>query len=242
MGLAIASAMAGCSLLLWRASWATSMNLLRQGWPLVLSGMAIIIYMRIDVVMLKVMQGDAAVGLYAAATRVSEVWYFIPGAIVASISPALMRCKGNPPLYRNRLRALFSLMTLTSLTLGAGVALSSHWIVRRLYAGAYSQAAPVLAVHIWASVFVFLGVAQGPWNVVENLLHLMFYRTAAGMVANIAMNLVLIPRYSALGAAIATVVSYAIAGVFANAVDARTRPIFFLQMKSFLPKYAFGSC
>jgi PST family polysaccharide transporter len=93
----------------------------------------------------------------------------------------------------------------------------------------------VLAIHVWASVFVFLGVAQSPWDLSKNLLTLSLYRTIAGAIINVAMNLYLIPRYSAMGAAIATVVSYAISGVFANAFSARTRPIFYMQMKSFIP-------
>jgi PST family polysaccharide transporter len=90
-------------------------------------------------------------------------------------------------------------------------------------------------------VFVFLGVAQSPWDLSENLLRLSLYRTIAGAVANVIINLYLIPRYSALGAAIATVVSYAISAIIANAFDARTRPIFFLQLKSIIPKYDFGA-
>jgi PST family polysaccharide transporter len=235
IGLVIVYGMVGGSLLKWRTNWQMSADLLKQGWPLLLSGLTIMIYMRIDTVMLKVMQGDAAAGLYAAATRVSEVWYFIPTAIVSSVSPAIMRSKSNPHLYHERLRALFSTMVIISVIIGSFIALASRWIVDHLYAGAYSSAAPVLAVHIWASVFVFLGVAQSPWNVSEDLLKLSLYRTAAGAAANIVINLFLIPRYSAMGAAIATVVSYAIAGIIANAFDVRTRPIFFLQLRSFLP-------
>jgi PST family polysaccharide transporter len=235
IGLIIAYSMVGGNLLKWRTSLRKSADLLIQGWPLILSGMTIMIYMRIDTVMLKVMQGDAAAGLYAAATKISEVWYFIPSAIVTSVSPAIMRSKSNPELYYKRLRTLFSTMILTSVTIGSCIALASHWIVEHLYSGAYTKAGPVLAVHIWASVFVFLGVAQSPWDVSENLLKLSLYRTTAGAVANVTINLFLIPRYSAMGAAIATVVSYAISSTIANAFDARTRPIFLLQLKSFAP-------
>ena len=45
------------------------------------------------------MQGDFAVCLYSAATRVSEVWYFIPIAIVSSVSPAIMKVKDAPELF-----------------------------------------------------------------------------------------------------------------------------------------------
>jgi PST family polysaccharide transporter len=186
-------------------------------------------------VMLKMMKGDFAVGLYSAATRISEVWYFIPMAIVSSVSPAIMRVKDDPELFYGRLRKLFSLMTMTACIIGSIVALASHTIVRILYSTSYSGAAPVLAIHVWASVFVFLGVAQSPFDLSKNLLTLSLYRTIAGGIVNVVMNLYLIPRYSAMGAAIATVVSYACAGIFANAFSARTRPIFYMQIKSFIP-------
>jgi len=54
------------------------------------------------------------------------------------------------------------------------------------------------------------------------------------------MNIYLIPRYSAMGAAIATVVSYAVSAVFGNAFSARTRPVFYMQMRSFLPVKFWG--
>ena len=197
--------------------------------------MAIMIYMRLDMVMLKMMKGDLAVGLYAAATRVSEVWYFIPMAIVSSVSPAILRAKDNPEVFYGRLRRLFSLLTLSACVIGSIVALSSHAIIRILYANSYRDAAPVLAIHIWASVFVFLGVAQGPWDISTNLLKLALYRTVTGAVINVALNFILIPRFAAVGAAIATVVAYAVSAVFANALSARTRPIFLMQMQSFYP-------
>jgi PST family polysaccharide transporter len=190
--------------------------------------------------MLKMMKGDYAVGLYSAATRVSEVWYFIPMAIVSSVSPAIMKVKDDAELFYGRLRKLFSLMTMTACVVGSIVALASHAIIRILYSTGYSGAAPVLAVHVWASVFVFLGVAQSPWDLSKNLLTLSLYRTIAGAIINIAINFFLIPRFGAMGAAIATVAAYAVSAVFANALSAKTRPIFFMQMRSFLPTKFWG--
>jgi PST family polysaccharide transporter len=224
---------------MWRARRWRAIQLLRQSWPVILAGMAIMIYSRIDMVMLRFMQGDAAVGLYATATRISEVWYFVPVAIVSSVSPAIIRTKDNPVIYYERIGKLFSVMSLIALVIGSGIALSSHWIIHTLYTDAFREAAPVLAVHIWASLFVFLGLAQGPWDIAQNLLKLSFYRTLAGAIGNVLLNFVLIPKYSAMGAAVATVISYAIAAVFANAFDARTRPIFLLQLRSIFPGQLF---
>jgi len=235
IGLVLGYLLSGGRIFAWRSSKTRAIYLLRQSWPVIFSGMAIMVFMRLDMVMLKMMQGDYAVGLYSAATRISEVWYFIPMGIVSSVSPAIMRVKDDPELFYSRLRKLFSLMTMTACIIGSIVALASHAIVRILYSSSYSGAAPVLAVHVWASVFVFLGVAQSPFDLSKNLLTLSLYRTIAGALINVAMNLYLIPRYSAMGAAIATVAAYAVSAVFANVLSAKTRPIFFMQMRSFLP-------
>ncbi|WP_433984565.1 flippase [Tunturiibacter empetritectus] len=235
IGLVLGYRFSGGRMISWKSSKKRAIQLLQQSWPALFSGMAIMIYMRLDMVMLKMMKGDLAVGLYSAATKISEIWYFIPAAIVSSVSPAIMRAKDDHELFYGRLRKLFSLMTMLACVIGSLVALASHAIVRILYSNSYSGAAPVLAVHIWASVFVFLGLAQAPWDITKNLLKLSLYRSIAGAVINVAFNVVLIPRYAALGAAIATVVSYAISAVFANALSRETRPIFFMQMRSFLP-------
>ncbi len=231
-GLLIAYQWSGGQLTVWRPSRKQAAELLSQSWPLILSGMAIMVYMRIDMVMLKMMQGDRAVGIYAAATRVSEVWYFIPTAIVSSVAPAIIRARDNSTLYYGRIGRLFSLMALLALVIGSIIALSAHWIIHVLYADAFRAAAPILIVHVWASVFVFLGIAQGPWDFSEKLFRLGFYRTLAGAIFNVLINFFLIPRYAGMGAAIATVASYAISSVFANAFSRITLPIFLMQMRS----------
>jgi len=233
LGMVVVYHWRGGRMSLWRVQKWRAIDLIKQSWPVMLAGMAIVIYMRIDMVMLKLMKGNAAVGIYATATRISEVWYFIPMAIVSSVSPSIIRAKQNPAIYYGRIGRLFCLMSLIAVVIGSVIALGSNWIIRVLYSDEFGAAAPIMAVHVWASIFVFLGVAQGPWFASENLTKLGFYRTLTGAVANVLLNLFLIPRYSSMGAAIATVISYAIAGVFANAFDARTRPIFLLQLKSF---------
>jgi PST family polysaccharide transporter len=226
----------------WKPVAKTAFRLVAESWPQMLGAVAITIYMRIDAVMLEEMSGQREVGIYAAATRLSEIWYVIPLAMLASVFPSVVKVREtNPALYKQRLLRLFSLMSGMSLTLAVPIAFLSVPLIRLVYGAKYIDAGPVLAVHIWASLFVFLGSAQEAWNVAEGLLRLSLYRTLCGAVINVGLNLVLIPRYGSLGAAWATVVSYAFAAVFGNLLDRRTRPIFVLQMKSlFFPRYLFA--
>lgn len=219
----------------WFSSLVRCRNLLGDSWPVILSGLSIAIYMKIDQIMLGDMAGNGAVGIYTSATKLSEIWYMIPMIVVSSVFPAIVHSKErDEQLYQRRITRLFSMMAAISLLIAVPISICSNWVVVAMYGTAYQAAGPVLAVHIWASLFVFYGVAQGPWDLTENLTRLAMVRIVIGAMANILLNLWLIPAYGALGAAVATVVSQALAAVFLNVLHKKTRPIFYCQLKSLL--------
>lgn len=208
-------------------------ELLKDSWPLMLAGIAVTLYMKIDQIMLGEMIGNEAVGVYGAATRISEVWYFIPLTIVASLFPSIIELKDRDSArYHARLQRLYDVMVWLSLLIAVPMTFLSTFFVTLLYGEAYAEAGLVLAIHIWASVFVFLGVASSRWLVAENLQLLSLQRTALGAVTNIALNYVLIPDHGPAGAAAATVISYAIAALFADVLQARTRPAFRMKLRA----------
>ena len=105
-------------------------------------------------------------------------------------------------------------------------------IVTLLFGENFSASGTVLAIHIWASVFVFLGVASGKWFLAENRQMLSFYRAALGAVVNIILNFLLIADYGPVGAAVATVISQATAAFLFDAVQPVTREMFLMKIKS----------
>lgn len=217
----------------WSWSFQRARSLLEDSWPLILSGFAIMVYTRIDQIMLGEMLGDKAVGIYSAATRVSEIWYFIPVAIASSVSPSLTEAKQiGEDVYYRRLERLFRMMTLVSLSIVIPMTFLSGTVISILYGSGYAGAGAILAIHIWTAIFVFLGVAQGPWTLNEGLMKLSMQRTVVGALANIALNLALIPRYGGIGAAVATLASQSLSSFLLNGFDRRTRRIFSLQLGS----------
>lgn len=234
-GLVTAYRVHGYRLFFWRGSKARARRLLQESWPLILSGLAIMVYMQIDQIMLREMVGDKAAGLYSAAIRLSEIWYFIPTIIVSSVFPAIIDAKSiDSEIYYDRIRSLFRLLAGIAYLISIPLCLSANFIVSLLYGNSYLDSGPILSAHIWASVFVFMGVGQGPWNITEGFLRLSLQRTIIGAVMNIVLNIILIPRYSGMGAAIATVVSYATSAILMNAFDKRTRTIFKIQIRALL--------
>jgi Na+-driven multidrug efflux pump len=87
-------------------------------------------------------------------------------------------------------------------------------------------------IHIWASVFVFLGVVSGSWLTSENLQRLSFYRTLAGTVINVSLNFTLIPIYGITGAAIATLIAQMVAALIFDIFLKKTRRMFFMKLNT----------
>jgi PST family polysaccharide transporter len=235
IGLIISYRVRGYSPWLWPWSSPLAKTLLKESWPLILSGVTIMIYMRIDQIMLGQMVGDKAVGLYSAATRISEVWYFIPTAIVSSVAPAIYAAKEvNEALYYQRIKQLIRILVLISLLISVPMSLMSGKLITILFGNGYAEAGKILAIHIWASLFVFMGVATSPWFIAEGLTEFSFHRTLIGAVVNVVLNFLLIPSYGGIGAAIATVIAYAIAAFLANGLNSKTHRIFIIQLKSLI--------
>lgn len=187
-------------------------KLLKESWPLMLAGLAVMVYMRVDVVMLQQMAGEHEVGVYAAATKISEIWYFLPSIVVASVSPAIIKAHSlDSYQYISRLRQLYFVMAWLAIGIAAPLSLMSDTIVNLLFGRDFAEAAPILAIHLWASIAVFLGVASSQYLLVEGLQKISFYRTLIGLIVNVILNLLLIPGMGAKGAAIATVASYFVA-------------------------------
>ena len=196
----------------WKFRKETAVNLLKDSWPLILSGLVIAIYTKIDQVMIKNMLDSKELGYYAAAVRLSEAWYFIPVALTNSIFPAIINAKNvSDKFYFNRMQKLYDILAWMGISIAVPVSIFSSDIINILFGSEFQSAAPVLTIYIWAGVAVFLGVASSQYLITENFTKLSFFRTFIGMIFNVILNLILIPKYGIVGAAVATLVSYSVA-------------------------------
>lgn len=210
-------------------------QLLKDSWPLIFSAIVVMIYMRIDQIMIKEMLGVYEVGIYSAAVRLSEAFYFIPMLITASLFPAILNAKNqSEELYKQRLQRLYTFMVWMAIAIALPMTFLSDWLILVLFGQAYQEAGQVLMIHIWASIFVFLGVASGKWFITENMQRFTLINTTVGAILNVGLNLILIPKFGVIGAAYATVISYGIAAYLMNSIWKVSRPNFFMLSKSLL--------
>ena len=186
--------------------------------------------------MLGQMVGDKAVGIYSAATRISEVWYFVPMTVSSSVMPSIFKAKEiGEELYYQRIGNLNRGLVWLAIMVAIVMTFVAKPLILMLFGDNYLESGTILAIHIWASVFVFTGVATSGWFIAENLTYLSLYRTLSGAIVNILLNIFLIPLYGGIGAAIATVIAQAVASLITNGINPKTRKLFRLQIRSLLP-------
>jgi PST family polysaccharide transporter len=167
--------------------------------------------MRIDQVMLHNMANDSILGQYVAAVRVSEMFEMIPAALIASLVPILSVSARDKEAFRGYLDRTFRYFSVLACAICVVVAAGASPIVNLLYGKQFAAATPLLAVLIWSEVSIFFGTIMVAAMVASNLQRYLLVPTAVGALSNVALNLYLIPRYAALGAAWASLISYGLA-------------------------------
>lgn len=195
----------------WRARTTVMKEMLHSSWPLMLSGVSILIATRIDQVLIGQMLNDKQVGIYSVAAKVAEMWYFIPMGIVSSTFPLLIESKKvGEEIFFQRLQKLFT--TLVMLGIGVSLAMTflSGPIMHLLYGPKYQGSERVLNILIWSGIPVAYGCVWSNWMLLENKTHVMFLFQVNAAIWNILLNLLLIPHFGIIGSAYATLISYSI--------------------------------
>ena len=209
---------------------------LKQSWPLFFSSASILIYMKIDLVMIYHFHGAAESGIYAISSRISEILYFIPSVILSGMFPALIKSRASSmEEYKNIAEDLCSALLITSISFIVFFTLFGEFIVITLFGGPYISAVPILLIHVFACIPVFPGVVFRKMVVADGNQKITMYATLIGLVLNLCLNFILIPSYGGLGAAYATLVSRMVGSLMVYFIFKETRYFLTIFAHSLLP-------
>lgn len=220
-----------------RPNWTVAAELMRRSSWLWVSGIVSVIYLKIDLVMIEAMLGKAATGQYVAVARISELWYVIPVTLAARYYPEMLKTFNHSwqdylLVLRRRAGQFFLLGCLIAILMSAG----AYWILLWAFGEDYTNATLVLQIHVWAGCFVFVRSLISQHLILTGQEPLSLLSHGLGAVINIALNYLLIPAYGIVGAAWATLVSYAFASFFFIFFARATRAHFFEMLRLKAPK------
>jgi O-antigen/teichoic acid export membrane protein len=193
------------SLFKWKVDTKLMRAMLSQSWPLMFSGISIMIGMRIDQVMIGEMMDESEVGIYAVGVKLAEVFNFIPMVIAQSFFPKVIEMDFDS--QRRKFIMLIRAIFWGLVALAVSVNLVSHFAVDTLYGVAYHRSTTVVNVLIWAIPCTFLNIITTSLLLKVSQTRLIMLKQFTVTCINIALNIILIPRYGIVGAACATLVA-----------------------------------
>lgn len=183
-------------------------SIIKQSLPFFLSAIVDIIAFKVDIIMISVMKGTIAVGYYSAAYKLLEALMFIPGIFAASIYPVISKLFiSSPESLKIVYQKAFEYLTIVSFPIAVGTTLLADKIIHLIYKGEFVQSILALQILVWTVPVIFLSYMLGTMLASINQQKLAFKINLVGMSLNIGMNLILIPKYSFIGASLATVIT-----------------------------------
>lgn len=205
--------------------------LLKESYPLVLSGAAVIIYQRIDQVMLGNMLNDEAVGYFATADKFLGVVLFLPMILVQTITPVLIRIReDSPQLYELRKQQFMNMIIWLSVGAALLVSLFAYRLIYHTFGEQYLAAVPILQIMSWKTVGMALSVSSGQIIIIERKQKWVVFRNIVGCLTCVIGNLLFIPKYGVIGSAWVTIITVFISGCFSHIFMPQYWKIFRMQL------------
>lgn len=235
VGLILAYVISGGSILHWKVKVTKIKELVRNSWFLVFSSISAVIYLKIDQLMLIEFAGEMELGYYSAAVRLSESWYFVPVVVMNALFPMVLKAKnkGEDNFYQ-KLADLSNVFVIISLGIALMVNLLSEPVILYLYGDEYKSSVLILQLHIWAGVFIAQRAILSKWIISNEVYWFSLFSQVSGAVLNIILNLILIPLYGGVGAAVATIISYATTTIIVLIFFKRTHRLLKIFTNSFI--------
>ncbi|NCD01148.1 flippase [bacterium] len=201
----------GLSLKKWEFDINMAKKIFSDSWLLIFTGFSVLIYMKIDQVMIKRMMDESFVGLYSASVRIMELTYIVPSIICSSLAPAIFNArKGSLKIYKSRVNNLLFFLFCLSVLIALPISIFSKYIISFLFGGDYLGAILSLSIGVWALIGVSLSTVINQYFIAEKKIKIIFLITFLGAIINVILNYILMPVYGINGAAFVTVFSYLI--------------------------------
>mgnify|MGYP003299087643 CR=1 FL=1 len=217
--------------------WRIGKELLSRSKYYIIPSLMVMVFQHTDRVMIKLMIGEAETGFYSAAITCIGITGFVFTAIIDSARPAILEEKErSQELYEKRVIQLYSIITCMSLIQSIGMTLFAKPLVFLLYGADYSKTASILTIAVWYITFGHYGSVRNIWILAETKQKYLTGINVVGAIANIILNLCLIPIWGSEGAAVASVVTQIFTNVIIGFIFKPIRRNNYLMLRSLNPK------
>ncbi len=179
--------------------------IMRAAWPFAAGSAFGFLFTNTDILIISWMRSASDVGIYAAAIRIVQVLYMIPGILQLSMLPLFSRlAKRDDPKFRTVLEQALRMIFFASVPLSFGGIILGKPIISFVFGVPYASGGLALQILMVTILFDFTA------TIIVNALFAydhqrsMVVSAALGAAVNVALDLLLIPRFGITGSAVAT--------------------------------------
>ncbi len=223
----------GGNIFKWKFDFSLAKKIFITSLPYLFSSMVVTLYARIDLVMIKSLINLETVGYYAAALRIIEPCFLIPGMIVRSLVPAVINAKKyDYTKYIRRIQKLYELVIIIFLIISLFIAIFCNEIISIIYGEQFLPSARILSSYVLCGFITGTNGVRNTWILSENLQKYSFFLCIIGGIFNIGLNLFLVSKYEIMGIVYGTLFAH-ILTFFSTAFLPKIRPSFFMILKAY---------
>ncbi|HXP73389.1 MAG TPA: oligosaccharide flippase family protein, partial [Stellaceae bacterium] len=215
--------------------------LLMQTFPAMISWLVGLVFFRITHLMLGYLSDYKEVGIYSVAFQLVQIPNILPTIVLSTCYPRLVALKEeHPERYREYLDKLLSFFSLAGWGLIAMILLFGDWGVMKLFGLGFAGAGPVLLLLSASTLVNFSGAVRGQVIFIANRPNLHVLNALVGLAVMVPADLLLIPRYGALGGAAAVTIASFVASLLTSFLFVETSWVGRAQLRRlFLPSLNF---
>jgi len=210
-----------------------ALKLIKSSYPMLLASLTTVLYMRVDQFMIKALIGDFDLGVYAAVSKLYEMWVMVTVVLCTSLLPAIVRLKEKSnEEYEKKMVLLFRGVIGISVLVSISTTLFAENIIALLFGEPFVLGTLSFQILMWSSAFAAIGSVTMRYLTVEKLEKKVAQRAVVALIVNISLNAVLIPFIGINGAAISTLISLAIANYFIDYTDKDLKQLLYLKNRA----------
>lgn len=217
----------------WKFNIDIAKYLIPEAFPLLLSGAAAYIFLRIDQVMIGNMLDKESVGYFSVASKFVEILIFIPSILISTITPLLIRLKkSDTVLYYQRAQVFLNITVWLSVCMSVAFCFLSPIIIKWTFGPQYLAAIPILQILSFKVIPVSLNVISGQILIIDGKQDLFVLRSLSGCICCVLFNYIFIPKFGLSSVAYIAILTQVIAGFIIHIFIPKYRYVFNMQIKS----------
>ncbi len=169
-------------------------TMLRSSVPYLMSGLGLILYGQVDVLIIASLVNTQEIGWYGAASQLFSTLLFIPVVFTTAVFPVLARTYATAPdALPKILRKTFDMLLLVSMPIGLGILVIAPQLVVILFGPAFTQSGPILALMGIVLIFTYQNVLIGQFLISTDRQNSWTFVMIVAAIITIPLDLVLVP-------------------------------------------------